>query len=178
MENLKIREICLGDLLTLKGEPMVVRSVILTNIVRHDCKGFIILGELDYICQFKSNYIILYEKNKIIPNKGDTIIEGVTGFLPSHLPSIGGAMAEIYFRVIEFNAKEELMIILYREEEAISYYTVERMSYKNLKHTKFKKSKFRNSQIEKFASVVNSNFYHEGRGESKIISKIKNYFTS
>jgi hypothetical protein len=173
MAKIKISEFSLGDIVTLDDNPMMVRCVIPANIERVNCYGFIILGELEYICQFKDSYLLLYEKNNVIPNYGTTIAEGVTGYLPSHLPSIGGAIVEIYFRVIEFTEREELMVILYRGEEAISYYNVLRMSYKNLKHTKFKKSKFKDSQIEKFASVVNNNFYHEGREESKIINKIK-----
>lgn len=187
MKNMIFEELRLGDYLVVNNEPRTVRGIITAGHLPFKIKGYIILGELDYIVEIpiEGQHCTILSPSNIPPGNGESVMEGAITYFAPHLPAIGGAMGELLFRVVVSKGYSEPIILIYRNAEVIAYYKYDVLKSSMIKHEKLKKSKASNEMTPRHAAIVNppnlTDKENVGRvnsnGAKRILKKTKKFFS-
>jgi hypothetical protein len=187
MKNMIFEEVRLGDYLLVNNEPRTVRGIIGAGHLPFKIKGYIILGELDYIVEIptEGKHCTILSPSTQTPNNGESVMEGAITYFAPHLPAVGGAMGELLFRVVVSKGYSEPIILIYRNAEVIAYYKYDVLSTMSIRHERIKKSKAGNETTPRHAAIVNppnlTDKESVGRvnsnGVDRILRKTKKFFS-
>ena len=115
----------LGDIIQLPdGEISTIRSIIRLPENFYETDLILIMGELDFILALsakKPETISIYKKINYIPPNLISRFEGACRYWAPHLPSYSDAMGELLYRILENREEKEMLIVLYRGEEALPF---------------------------------------------------------
>lgn len=123
-----IAELALGDIVTFPdGRDLTVRSQVrLTNPVG-SMAGFVLLGELEMLFSIPSvaeapmGIFLPVERFPVPAVHTRCAAEGAARYWAPHLPALGQAMGEIYYRVIEVRGSVDPVVVIYRGPEAVVF---------------------------------------------------------
>lgn len=120
--------LALGDIVTLDdGRTMSVRSKVEIAIPVGAMAGFVLLGELEMLLSIPALSgapLAIYLPIERFPVPADhsrSAAEGAARYWAPHLPALGQAMGEIYYRVIEIRGTADPAVIIYRGPEAVVF---------------------------------------------------------
>jgi hypothetical protein len=128
MTSTPIAQLALGDIVSLpEGRDLTVRSrVTLTNPVG-SMAGFVLLGEMELVLAIPSVYsapvgvYLPVERFPVPSTHTRCASEGAARYWAPHLPAIGQAMGEIYYRVFEVRGSVDPVVVIYRGPEAVVF---------------------------------------------------------
>lgn len=133
-----LQDLSLGDVVTLAGSrSYTVRSVATWMAPIVDLSGFVLLGEMELLLGIPSSgrpVDLFLPSTKFTDASGiASISEGVSRYWAPHLPSHGGAMAELLYRIVLVQGKLEPVFLLYRGEEAVVFERSRGLSHEHMR---------------------------------------------
>lgn len=118
----------LGDIITLPdGRSLTARSRVSLPSPCGTMSGFIVAGELDVLLSLPPSVhspINVYVPTPRLPvpeSRCRTIWKGATRYWAPHAPAVGGAMGELYYRVLEVRGQVDPIVLIYRGNEMIVF---------------------------------------------------------
>jgi hypothetical protein len=122
-----LEDLALGDVVSIAGtHSYSVRALATWPSPILDLVGFALLGELDLLLGIPASGrpVDLYlptTRFREHPSAMNSASEGVVRYWAPHLPSHGGAMAELLYRLLLVDGQIEPLFVLYRGDEAVVF---------------------------------------------------------
>ncbi len=122
-----LEDLALGDVVSIAGtHTYSVRALATWHAPILDLFGFVVLGELDLLLGVPASGrpVDLYlptTRFREHPSTMSSASEGVVRYWAPHLPSHGGAMAELLYRLLLVEGQIEPIFVLYRGDEAVVF---------------------------------------------------------
>jgi hypothetical protein len=128
LDERAIAATALGDILTLpSGQSLTVRSRVSLSLPVGAMAGFLLLGEMEMILSNPSisgaPLPIYLPVTHIPPSSAHarSAAEGATRYWSPHLPALGQAMGEIFYRVLEVRGSTDPVVVIYRGPESVPF---------------------------------------------------------
>lgn len=128
VDNTPLAGLALGDIITLPdGRDLTVRSLVSLTQPVGSMAGFVLLGELELLLSIPSllgapdGVYLPIERFPVPTSNTRCASEGAARYWAPHLPALGQAMGEIYYRVIEVRGSIDPVVVIYRGPEAVVF---------------------------------------------------------
>lgn len=156
--KLRLNTLRLGDLVVTPDQtPQTIRGIVILPKVAGFMEGFTVMGELNTLLVFEKDgneHVRVYRATTFKPHSAVTLYEGATSYWAPNLPPVGGAMGELLFRILLKKGSPDLTIIIYRNNESITFVPCDYFSINTLKLLKLPKSSEDNLRSSRFSSIV------------------------
>jgi hypothetical protein len=128
IDDSSIASLALGDIVTLAdGRSLTVRAHVALTLPVGVMAGFILLGEMELLLSVPAiagapfAVYLPVERFPSSPQHARSAAEGATRYWSPHLPALGQAMGEVFYRVVEVRGTTDPVVIVYRGPEAIVF---------------------------------------------------------
>jgi hypothetical protein len=131
-------DIALGDIVTIAGShSYTVRAHAVWPTPIADLSGFVLLGELDMILGIPASGrpIDMYlpvTRFSVTSSVLQSVSEGAVRYWPPHMPSHGGVMAELLYRLLASTDRSDTGFIMYRSSEAVVFQRTTGLPYEHV----------------------------------------------
>jgi hypothetical protein len=128
IDDASISSLSLGDIVTLAdGRSLSVRAHVTLTVPVGVMAGFLLLGEMELVLSVPTlsgapfAVYLPVERFPAPTEHSRSAAEGATRYWAPHLPALGQAMGEIYYRVVEVRGTTDPVVIVYRGPEAVVF---------------------------------------------------------
>jgi hypothetical protein len=128
IDDASLNSLSLGDIVTLAdGRSLSVRAHVSLTIPVGVLAGFLLLGEMELVLSVPAlsgapfAVYLPVERFPAPSAHSRSAAEGATRYWAPHLPALGQAMGEIYYRIVEVRGTTDPVVIIYRGPEAVVF---------------------------------------------------------
>jgi len=156
--KIKLNSLRLGDLVVTPDQtPLTIRGIVVLPQAAGFMQGFTVMGELSTLLVFENGeneFLRVYRATKTKPHSAVTLYEGATSYWAPNLPPVGGAMGELLFRILLKKGSPDLTIIIYRNNESITFVPCDTLRVNTLKYLALPKSSEDQLRSARYTSIV------------------------
>lgn len=153
----------LGDIVVLPdGTSTTARGKTVFEIPVGTMAGFIICGELKVLLgspnteEAPVNIYVSIDQFPSALNRARVAAEGAMRYWAPHLPSLGGAMGELTYRVLQIRGSSDPVVIIYRGDEAIVFIRATQVNRKDLRIFPMDSSVRNEINVQRQTGVINA----------------------